>query len=117
VNDACVDQARPFATAGILALSGQALFVVPGRGPCLRCTMVMPPAGVPTTAEQGVLGAVPGILGSLQAMEVIRYLAGVWSAPPDGTGYLHSVDGETMRLRSLRVARRRDCGCASLWEG
>jgi adenylyltransferase/sulfurtransferase len=117
VNDACLDRGRPFATAGILALSGQALFVVPGQGPCLRCTMVSPPAGVPTTAEQGVLGAVPGILGSLQAMEVIRYLAGVWSAQPDGTGYLHSVDGETMRLRSLRVARRLDCRCASLWEG
>lgn len=116
INDSALEQARPFATAGILALSGQAQFVVPGRTPCLRCTMEEPPSGVPTTAEQGVLGAVPGILGSLQAMEVIRYLAGVWTGRSDGTGYLHSVDGATMRLRSLRIERRNGCRCAPLWD-
>ena len=49
-------------------------------------------------------------------MEVIRYLAGIWSERPGGTGYLHSVDGATMRLRSLRIARRPDCRCAPLWK-
>jgi molybdopterin/thiamine biosynthesis adenylyltransferase len=115
LNDACLDRETPLATAGILALSGQAQFVVPGRVPCLRCVRPAPPRGVPTTSKQGVLGAVPGILGSLQAMEVLRYLAGIWEPLPGGESYLHRVDGENMRLRSLRIARRRDCRCAPLW--
>lgn len=115
LNDVCLERETPLATAGILALSGQAQFIVPGRVPCLRCVQPEPPRGVPSTAEQGVLGAVPGILGSLQAMEVLRYLAGMWEPLPGGAGYLHSVDGENMRLRSLRITRRRDCRCAPLW--
>lgn len=115
INDACLDLKRPFATAGILALSGQALFVVPGKTPCLRCVLPEPPEGVPTTADQGVLGAVPGILGSVQAMEVIRWLAGLWKPVCNGVGSLHSVEGDTMRLRTLSITRRAECRCASLW--
>ena len=117
LNDACLDMKKPFATAGILALSGQALFVVPGRTPCLRCAVFGAPHGVPTTSEQGVLGAVPGILGSLEAMEVIRWIVGAWQPPPDNTGLLHSIDGATMHLRTLRIPRRADCRCARLWSG
>lgn len=116
INDVCLELRKPFATAGILALSGQAQFVVPGQSPCLRCAVVEIPQGVPTTSERGVLGAVPGILGSVQALEVIRYLAGLWAPLPGGAGYLHSVDGDTMRLRSLRLAPRAGCRCAQLWD-
>ncbi len=115
VNDLCVEAGKPFATAGILALSGQAMFVVPGKSPCLRCAVPDVPQGVPTTAELGVLGAVPGILGSLEAMEVIRYLVGLWTPLPEGCGHLHSVHGDSMRLVTLRLPRRPDCRCAPLW--
>ena len=115
LNDVCLELRKPFATAGILALSGHALFVVPGCSPCLRCVSSDIPKGVPTTAEQGVLGAVPGILGSVQALEIIRWAAGLWNAPADGLGLLHSVDGRTMRLATLRIPRRPDCRCAALW--
>ena len=115
INDVCLESGTPFATAGILAMSGQGQFVVPGATPCLRCAMPEIPPGVPTTSELGVLGTVPGILGSLQAMEVLRYLAGVWRPQRDGAGYLHIVDGDGMRLRSLGVTRRRNCRCAPLW--
>lgn len=115
LNDVCLDLNKPLATAGILALSGQALFVVPGFSPCLRCISPTIPEGVPTTSQQGVLGAVPGILGSVEAMEIIRWAAGLWSAAPDGAGRLHSVDGQTMRLASVRVGRRDGCLCARLW--
>jgi adenylyltransferase/sulfurtransferase len=115
INDACLDLQKPFATAGILALSGQALFVVPGKTPCLRCAVPDVPRGVPTTSQQGVLGVVPGILGSVQAMEIIRYAVGLWQPASDGRGALHSVDGQTMRLRTMRIPRRPDCRCAPLW--
>ena len=69
---------------------------------------------VPERRRAGSAGAVPGILGSLQAMEVLRYLAGIWEPLPGGAGYLHSVDGDTMRLRSLRLAPRAGCRCAQL---
>ena len=114
VNDVCVELGKPFATAGILALSGQALFVAPGQTCCLRCAVPEPPVGVPTTAELGVLGAVPGILGSIEALEVLRWIAGLWKPQPDGVGLLHIVDGDSMRLRTLRVPRRAGCGCGEL---
>lgn len=115
INDVCIDRRVPFATAGILSMSGQAHFVVPGQTPCLRCLVPNVPEGVPTTSELGVLGAVPGILGSLEALEVIRYLVGLWRPQPDGRGLLHAVDGGVMQLKTLRVPRRPACRCASLW--
>jgi molybdopterin/thiamine biosynthesis adenylyltransferase len=114
INDVCLDQKKPFATAGILAMSGQALFVVPGRTCCLRCAVPTIPKGIPTTAEEGVLGPVPGILGSVEALEVIRWLTGFWKAQPDGAGLLHTVAGAQMRVHTLRVPRRPDCRCARL---
>jgi adenylyltransferase/sulfurtransferase len=114
INDVCLELKKPFATAGILALSGQAQFVVPGRTPCLRCALPEIPEGVPTTAELGVLGALPGILGSVEALETIRWIAGLWNGDR-GAGVLHTVDGETMRLHTLRLTRRADCVCTPLW--
>ena len=115
INDTCVALKKPFATAGILALSGQAQFVVPGQSACLRCALPEPPEGVPTTAELGALGAIPGVLGSLEAAEVIRWLVGLWRAQPDGAGLVHSFDGNAIRLRTVRVPRRTDCLCATVW--
>jgi adenylyltransferase/sulfurtransferase len=114
INDVCSDLKKPFATAGILALSGQAQFVVPGQTPCVRCALPEIPEGVPTTSERGVLGAVPGILGSVEALEVIRWITGLWEPQPGGAGSLHTVDGETMRLHTMRLPRRSDCPCMRL---
>lgn len=113
INDVCVKHGKPFATAGILALGGQAMFVVPGQTPCLRCAVPAEPEGLPTTSDQGVLGAVPGILGSLEAMAVIRFLAGLWKPHPDGTGAIHSIDGESMHWRTTRFPRNPKCLCQS----
>jgi molybdopterin-synthase adenylyltransferase len=114
INDACLEYRKPFATAGILGLSGQALFVAPGESPCLRCAVPSEPEGVPTTSDMGVLGAVPGILGSLQALETIRYLAGLWAPQDNGAGLLNTIDGDAMRLRTMHIPRRPECRCASL---
>jgi molybdopterin/thiamine biosynthesis adenylyltransferase len=114
LNDACLALGKPFATAGILALSGHALFVVPGRTPCLRCAVPEVPRGEPTTAERGVLGAVPGVLGSLLALEVISWLVGL--APPGDAGRLHALDGERLRLTTTRLAPRPGCPCGAAKE-
>lgn len=111
INDACVGLQKPFATAGILCLSGQAQFVAPGLTACLRCAVPdppQPPPGVP-----GVLGAAPGVMGSLEAMEVIRWLVGLWKPQRDGAALLHCLDGDSMRLKTLRVLPRRGCACGA----
>lgn len=116
INDVCLELKKPFATAGVLTLSGQAMFVVPGRSACLRCALPSAPQDVPDTAGQGVLGATPGIFGSIQAMEVLRWLGGLWKPEPDGAALAHCLDGTAMRFTTIRIARRSGCRCAALWK-
>lgn len=111
INDACVRARKPFAAAGILCLSGQAQFIVPGLTACLRCAVPEPPQ--PPPGVPGVLGAAPGVMGSLEAMEVIRWLAGLWKPQKDGAGLLHCLDGDSMRLKTLRILPRRGCACGA----
>lgn len=79
VNDACVLLGKPFSHGGILRFSGQAMTYVPGEGPCYRCVFhdVPPTDTAPSCAQAGVIGAIAGVIGSVQAMEAIKYLAGV----------------------------------------
>lgn len=111
INDTCLQLDRPFISAGILSMSGHAMFVVPGKTPCLRCITPEIPQNVPTTSQLGVLGAVPGILGSIEALEVVRWITGVWKPEPDGCGLLHSVDGDAMRLKTICIPKRKECSC------
>ena len=114
MNDVCVRIGKPFATAGILAMSGQAMFVVPGRTACLRCATPEMPEDVPTTSVLGVLGATPGILGSLQALETLRWLAGLWHPETDGAALLHTVSAaDSVRMRTMRIPQRPGCVCAA----
>jgi len=77
INDACVAAKKPFVHCGVLAWSGQIFTYLPGRA-CYRCVFKDEPApgAVPTSAQAGILGAVPGVFGSLQAAEAIKYLSG-----------------------------------------
>ena len=111
INDGCVQLRKPFATAGILCLSGQAQFVAPGLTACLRCAVPEPPQ--PPPGVPGVLGAAPGVMGSLEAMEVIRWLVGLWKPQRDGASLLHCLDGDSMRLKTLRILPRRGCACGA----
>ncbi|MFQ5896011.1 MAG: ThiF family adenylyltransferase [Nitrospinota bacterium] len=83
VNDAAYFARKPAVIAAVLRFFGQLLVVRPGEGPCYRCLFrSLPPADVtPSCQEAGVLGAVPGILGGLQAAEAVKLLAGGHAAP------------------------------------
>ncbi len=78
INDACVMAEKPFSHAGIIRFQGQLMTYVPGEGPCYRCVFQSPPPkdAVPTCKQAGVIGAMGGVIGSLQAMEAIKYIIG-----------------------------------------
>jgi molybdopterin/thiamine biosynthesis adenylyltransferase len=77
INDACVMAGKPFSHGGILRFDGQTMTYLPGSG-CYRCLFPTPPpkGAVPTCSEAGILGAVAGMLGTVQAAEALRYLIG-----------------------------------------
>lgn len=108
INDACVEQQVPFVHGGILKYQGQLMTYVPGS-PCLRC--LFPEASAGNGRKNGVLGAVPGVIGSLQATEVIKYLLGIGELL---TGRLLTYDSLTMTFRRVNVPRRPHCACGNL---
>ena len=107
VNDACVILGLPLVSAAIHRFEGQLMTYVPGRGPCYRCMFPHSPAGgVASCAQAGVLGVLPGVLGTLQATEAIKLITGVGEPL---TGRLLTYDALEMRFHEFRVARRPDC--------
>ena len=109
INDACVMAKKPFCHAGILGFQGQLMTYVPGEGPCYRCIFHNPPKKdeVPTCKQVGVIGAMCGVIGSLQAMEAIKYILGVGELL---TGYLLTYDALTMEFRKVKLPKHvADC--------
>jgi sulfur-carrier protein adenylyltransferase/sulfurtransferase len=112
INDACVLTGTPNISASIFRFEGQLSLFWPQRGPCYRCLFPEPPPPdlVPSCAEGGVLGVLPGIIGSLQAAEAIKAILDV------GTlliGRLLTFDALTMRFREMTIARAPDCPICS----
>ena len=108
VNDACVLTGRPNVYASIYRFDGQvSVFGAPG-GPCYRCLYPEPPPPglVPSCAEGGVLGVLPGIVGSLQAAEVIKWICRIGKPL---LGRLLLFDALEMTFRTLKVARDPAC--------
>jgi sulfur-carrier protein adenylyltransferase/sulfurtransferase len=107
VNDACVLHGKPLISAAIHRFEGQAMTYVPGRGPCYRCLFSDSSEGVvPNCAEAGVLGVLPGVMGCIQATEVIKLISG---AGVPLIGRLLTYDALELRFREFRFARRTDC--------
>jgi adenylyltransferase/sulfurtransferase len=108
VNDACILSGKPNAYGSIFRFEGQAsVFGVP-EGPCYRCLYPEPPPPglIPSCAEGGVLGVLPGLIGTVQATEVIKLLLGQGNPL---VGRLMLVDALEMRFREVRL--RRDPSC------
>ena len=108
VNDACVLLGKPDVYGAVFQFDGQVSVFDARRGPCYRCLYAEPPAPdlVPSCAEGGVLGVVPGIIGALQALEAIKLIVGVGSPL---VGRLLLFDGRKLQFRELALAKDPDC--------
>ena len=108
VNDACVLTGKPNVYASIFRFEGQASVFWAEKGPCYRClyTEPPPPGLVPSCAEGGVLGILPGLLGVIQATETVKLILG--SGDPL-IGRLLLVDALSMRFRELKLHKNPDC--------
>ena len=114
-NDACVAAGIPNIYGSVWRFEGQVSVFAPHLGgPCYRCLSPQaPPAGsVPSCAEAGVLGVMPGLVGTLQALEAIKLIAGIGDAL---IGRLLHIDALTMKFREFTL--RRDPGCTRCAEG
>jgi molybdopterin/thiamine biosynthesis adenylyltransferase/rhodanese-related sulfurtransferase len=108
VNDACVLENKPLVSASILAFEGQLSVYNHGGGPCYRCLFpVPPPPGVvPSCAEGGVLGILPGVMGTLQATEVIKLVLGLGDV---ASGRLIHYDALALAFSVFQVSRDLQC--------
>ena len=108
VNDACVLTGKPNVYGSIFRFEGQASVFWAERGPCYRCLYPEPPPPglVPSCAEGGVLGVLPGIIGAIQATETIKIILG---APDIMVNRLLLFDAWRMRFRELKLRKNPDC--------
>jgi adenylyltransferase/sulfurtransferase len=108
VNDACVLLDKPNVYGSIFRFEGQASVFHAKRGPCYRCLYAEPPPPglVPSCAEGGVLGVLPGIIGSIQAMETIKLILG---AGEPLIGRLVLFDALKLQFRELKLEKDPDC--------
>ena len=108
VNDACVLLGKPNVYGSIFRFEGQASVFATKEGPCYRCLYPEPPPPglVPSCAEGGVLGILPGLVGVIQATEVIKLVLGNGSPL---IGRLLLVDALNMRFRELKLRKNREC--------
>ena len=108
VNDACVLLGKPNVYGSIFRFEGQASVFATEQGPCYRCLYPEPPPPglVPSCAEGGVLGILPGLVGVIQATEVIKLILGKGDSL---VGRLLLVDALNMRFRELKLRKNPDC--------
>lgn len=108
INDACVLSGTPFSHAGILRFTGQTITVLPHKSACYRCLFYAPPApnAVPTCSQAGVLGGIAGIMGTIQAMEALKYLLGVGDLL---AGRILMVEALSMAFREVTIERNPRC--------
>ncbi len=107
VNDAAYLAGKPLVDGAILVFDGRATTYLPGQG-CYRCMYPdpPPPGEVPNCSEAGVIGALPGLVGSIQALEVIKLLLGIGETL---TGRLLMIDALSMEFTELKVRKDPNC--------
>lgn len=107
INDACVMRGKPFSHAGILRFDGQTFTHVPGSM-CYRCIFKEPPPKgvVPTCSEAGILGAVAGVIGSIQAVEALKFLTGAGDLLTDRLLTFNALRGG---FREVKLKKNKNC--------
>jgi molybdopterin/thiamine biosynthesis adenylyltransferase/rhodanese-related sulfurtransferase len=113
VNDASLKLDIPVVHGSIFRFEGQASVYLPHQGPCYRCQVPEPPPAelAPSCAEAGVLGVLPGIIGSIQAMETIKLLLGIGEPL---VGRLLAYDAFEESFRTFKVNRDPECAACSI---
>lgn len=108
VNDACVLSKKPLSHGGIFRYDGQAITIVPGKSACYRCLFPEPPPPglVPSCQEAGILGAVAGVIGVIQANEVLKLILGIGEPL---AGRLLVFNALESSFRIVKVPRNREC--------
>jgi len=108
LNDICVKEKVPLIHAGVGEFYGQMMTVIPGKGPCLRC--VFPNGEKPEKQKEneGIIGPVPGIIGSMQALEAVKYLLDL----PVCSNGLKIFDGQALTLDTIELTRAVNCICS-----
>jgi adenylyltransferase/sulfurtransferase len=108
INDACVMLKKPLVSGAILRFEGQVTTILPGDGPCYRCLFEEPPPPglVPSCQEAGVLGVLPGVIGALQATEVLKLIIGK-GKPLKGNLLIYDALG--VNFRKVRIPKNDDC--------
>jgi molybdopterin-synthase adenylyltransferase len=107
VNDACVLAAKPFSHGGILRFEGQTMTYLPGTA-CYRCVFNSPPPAnaVPTCSQAGVLGSIAGMLGSIQATEVLKFLVGKGNLLTNRVLIFNALE---MEFRTVKFSHNLNC--------
>lgn len=111
LNDACVELNKTFFHAGVVAFHGQMMTVKPGKTACMRCIFPEIPDDDlgPTSAKVGILGSCAGVMGSLLATEVVKYITG----NDNITDRLLVYDGISASFKNIKVNKRDDCPVCS----
>ncbi len=112
INDACVSAGIAFSHGGILGYDGQTMTVLPGKSACYRCVFRAPPPPdiALVCSKAGLLGAVAGMLGTIQAAEVLKYITGTGELLTD---ILLSFNALTMDFRKIGLKRQAGCNACS----
>lgn len=102
INDSCARSKKPFCHAGVIRFGGQLMTYIPQKSSCLRCIFKDPPNenDVPKCRDVGVIGAACGVIGSLQALEAIKYIAGAGGTLDNE---LLTFDGLRMNFRKIKL--------------
>jgi len=108
INDACIKAGVSFSHGGVLGFTGQTMTVIPGKSACYRCVFGKSPPkdAVPSTSQAGILGAIAGTLGTIQATEVLKHVTG---AGVPLTNVLLTFDASTMEFRKASVRKNPSC--------
>ncbi|OGW41287.1 MAG: adenylyltransferase [Nitrospirae bacterium RBG_13_39_12] len=112
VNDACIMAKKPLITGAIFKFEGQVTAVIPGSGPCYRCLFEEPPppGALPSPQSAGLLGVVPGVIGTLQAAEVLKFIIGKGELLK---GELLIYDALKSSFRKVKIPKNPDCPVCS----
>ncbi|WP_238492560.1 HesA/MoeB/ThiF family protein [Desulfotruncus alcoholivorax] len=107
INRACVEQRKPYIFGGVLGYSGQVMTIIPGQSPCLSCIFRHVPSGeAPSCDREGVLGAIPGLIGTLEVAEAIKVILNIGEPL---IGRLLTCDVLTMQFMPVEISRDPDC--------